>query len=79
MGTVTRLERKPSEMVTNSEKTAEDEGAFAKETEAQQLLINRKAEMALLSLQGKTHFCVLQDLLKSQESPCSTDILHITQ
>lgn len=34
MGTVTRLERKPSEMVTNSEKTAEDEGAFAKETEA---------------------------------------------
>lgn len=34
MGAVTRLERKPSEMVTNSEKTAEDEGAFAKETEA---------------------------------------------
>lgn len=30
MGTVTRLKRKPSEMVTNSEKTTEDKGAFAK-------------------------------------------------
>lgn len=34
MRTVTMLERKPSEMVINSEKTTEDKGTLEKATEA---------------------------------------------